>query len=277
MDEDASPAVARRLAEIYGRLRGHFDYAARWWPGSPFEIFVTSVLVQQCNWTAAWAAMQRLKADGRGDVAALAAADPSAVRRLLHPVAFAPTKARRLVEICAELQARGYKSVETFLGPDRDTNSLRSELLALPGVGRETADCMLLYAGAHPTFVVDAITRRVFERLDALPGVPPEFWSRPYEDLRRFFLRHVECGRSHYGQYTFAEGVPPRVALLRDFHALLVELGKHHCVRTNPHCRRRGRPGWHEYPLCLTHCREGECTACPLVETCSTGRSQKLL
>jgi endonuclease-3 related protein len=270
--DDASPVVARRLAEVYGRLREHFGHAPQWWPGGPFEIFVTAILVQQCNWTAAWAAMQRLSSAGLGDMAALAAADPSAVRPLIHPVAFAPTKAGRLVSICGTLRECGHATIEALLSDDRDTEAVRSALLALPGIGRETADCMLLYAGAHPTFVVDAITRRVFERLDLLPGVPPEFWSRPYDELRRFLLRHVELGRPHYRQHQFAAGVTRRVALLRDFHALLVELGKHHCVRTRPHCHRRGRPGWDGYPFCTTHCEDGQCVSCPLVDSCAAGR-----
>jgi hypothetical protein len=61
------------------------------------------------------------------------------------------------------------------------------------------------------------------------------------------------------------------VAILRDFHGQLVELGKHHCLKRNPCCVRRGRNGWKDYAVCESHCGLGVCSACPLRRLCHAG------
>jgi endonuclease-3 related protein len=91
---------------------------------------------------------------------------------------------------------------------------LRSELLEVPGIGRETADSIALYAAGLPLFVVDAYTRRVFARLGLVRG------DEPYDEIQRFFM----------------ERLPRRVALYNDFHAQIVTLGKDVC-RPRPRCQ----------------------------------------
>ena len=96
---------------------------------------------------------------------------------------------------------------------DEERWRLRAALLEVPGVGRETADSIVLYAAGLPLFVVDAYTRRVFARLGLVRG------DEPYDTLQRFFM----------------ERLPPRAALYNDFHAQIVTLGKDYC-RTRPLC-----------------------------------------
>ncbi|MFQ5663321.1 MAG: endonuclease III domain-containing protein, partial [Terriglobia bacterium] len=96
----------------------------------------------------------------------------------------------------------------------RPTAALRAELLGLNGIGEETADSILLYAGGHPVFVIDAYTRRVLARHGlAAP-------QARYTDLQSFFEQHL----------------PPDPALFGEYHALLVAAGKHYCHRERPNC-----------------------------------------
>src|SRR5208283_2622323 len=94
------------------------------------------------------------------------------------------------------------------------TTTLREQLLAVHGIGPETADSILLYAGKHPVFVVDAYTRRIFERHHLARG------KEPYDEIRRLF-----------------EGsLPSSAALFNEYHALIVHTGKHFCRARAPLC-----------------------------------------
>jgi endonuclease III related protein len=261
--------IPQRLAGLYARLRGHFGYAHPWWPGSPLDIALTAILVQQCGWDAAWNGVSRLKAGGLLSLPRLADAPAEAVQECIRSVAFPQQKAPRLVKLARALLDRGHNKIESYLDPRRDTAALRAELLALDGIGEETADCVLLFAGRHPTFVIDAYTRRAFERLALFPELPEGFWKQPYRRVQAFFHEHILSDLSLYERFTFAAGVPRAVGLFRDWHALLVELGKHHCLKTDPRCRARGRFGWPSNEPCARHCEEKTCEACPLAGVCS--------
>ena len=88
--------------------------------------------------------------------------------------------------------------------------------------------------------------------------------------LKQFFEDHLLADLSLYDEFEFALGVPRTVALLRDYHAQLVELGKHHCLRSSPRCRTRGRRGWAGYEFCNAHCN-ADCHTCPLLDFCAAG------
>src|SRR4051812_11299546 len=197
-------AVSRKLCEVYGLLRGHFGYAHPWWPGSPLEVTLSALLVQQCDWSAAWAAVGRLRGAGLLSLPSLAACGPEVVEPLLRGVAFAPTKARRLVRLARSLFDRGFDWVEAYLAPGRSRASLRADLLSLEGVGDETADCILCFAAGRPCFVVDAYLRRAFHRLAAFPGLGDAFWAQPYGRLQAFFERHLLADLPLYDRFTFA-------------------------------------------------------------------------
>ena len=161
------------LTEIYARLRDHFgqltgpDAGRPWWPlysdDPQFEIIVGAVLVQQTRWETVEAATLRLIAAGLLSPQALATADPAAVAALIRPAAFHSQKAPGLVAIAQHICQHYGGSAASMLA--RPTAALRAELLALPRVGPETCDVVMLYGGDHPVFVVDEYTRRLLERV----------------------------------------------------------------------------------------------------------------
>ena len=272
--ESRAERTGERLYRVYATAREHFGYTGVWWPGTPIELTVTAVLVQQCNWSVAWEAAIRLRDAGLLELAGLAKADVTTVFDLIRPVTFAAQKSARLVQIAATLRSWGCETIEDLL-QQGTTNRVREQLLALPGIGEETADSILLFAGdRHETFVVDAYARRLFERLQLFPRCDADFSRRPYEQLRRFLLDHVTGFVSYYDDLPLSTGAPRTVALLRDFHAQIVELGRHHCRKTNPRCSQRGWPGWTDkaghFVFCEGHCSNNGCGRCPLVELCGT-------
>ncbi len=210
-----------RLIDIYTTLRAHFgplhgpDARRPWWPlfgdQPPFEILVGAVLVQQTRWETVEAAVRRLLAAGLLSPPALAAADPAALAALIRPAAFHTQKAAGLIAIARHICARYAGSLERLLA--RPTAELRAELLALPRIGRETCDVIMLYAGGHPVFVVDEYTRRLFERVGA-----GEKWRAPYDVLRLA----IEADIQHS-------------ALYADFHAQINEACVRYCL-SRPRC-----------------------------------------
>lgn len=237
------------------------------------EIFTTALLVQQCDWTQAWRAVRRLGDNDLLTFPALAEATPSVVERLITPVAFAPTKSKRLVALSNELVQRQHPTVESWLNGHRDTEILRKELLSLQGIGEETADCILLYAGEHPVFVVDAYTRRVFSRLGLFPDMTEQLWHKAsYRTLQEFFAKAISQEMPRFEELQFNPDVPLSVAVFRDFHAQIVELAKHHCLRSKPRCHVAGINGWNDYFFCESHCNHNGCDRCPLSHICAIGK-----
>lgn len=206
------------LAAVGERLRRHYGPLG-WWPAaSPFEVVVGAVLTQNTAWTNVERAMANLRAAGVLTPVALSALTEPELAELIRPSGTYRVKAKRLAGL---LQ---------WLGPDwqarlaGDLDAVRADLLAVPGIGPETADAILLYAVGHATFVIDAYTRRILGRI----GVAPSEDS--YEGWRRLFMRTL----------------PPDVAGYNEYHAGLVQLAKDHC-RTKPVCR-----GCPLLPLCPT-------------------------
>lgn len=256
------------LFGCYVRLRSHFGYHPRWWPGSPNEIAFTAFLVQQADYSVVSKRVRGLADAGKTTLSVLAHATPEDVLNVIRGVSYAPTKALRLVAFAREIVGRGFADVAAYLSQPKPTAELRAELLSFAGIGRETADCILLYAGTtHPVFVVDAFTRRVFTRLAPL-GLGAGFWSQPYDRLRTFFEEHVRAGLPRYrAAFEFAPDVPHEVAVFRDWHALVCEIARHHCGKKNPRCAVQGKSGWSGYSFCDLHCES--CSACPLADRCA--------
>jgi endonuclease III related protein len=184
----------------------------RWWPArTPFEVAVGAILTQHTAWSGAAHAVAALRARKLLAPARLIEVDPAVLGALVRPAGTYRLKARRLHDFTRWLLAR-------FGGDFRamrrePLGSLRCELLAVPGLGLETADAILLYAAGRPVFVADAYTRRVLARHRLLPR------GADYEQARVFLERHL----------------PSDPALFNEFHALLVAAAKSHC-RTQPSC-----------------------------------------
>jgi endonuclease-3 related protein len=198
-------AAHRRLLARYGPLR--------WWPAeTPLEVCVGAVLTQNTAWTGVVKALDNLRAEGvLGDARAMLALPEGRLAGLIRPSGYFRLKARRLRALLSWIVEKGDGDPVAALRGG--TAALREDLLSVHGVGRETADSILLYAGGHPVFVVDAYTRRVLGR---------HRWFDPeadYDAIRAFF-----------------EGALPRdPALYNQFHAEIVMVGKEHC-RPSPRC-----------------------------------------
>lgn len=199
------------LHEIYDRLLRH-QGPAGWWPGeSPFEICLGAILVQNTAWANAARALDALRANGLLSYEALRDRPAAAIAPLIRSSGCFNVKARRLRAFLDFLGSAYGGRVEAMREVDPPT--LRAQLLAVPGIGRETADSIALYAADRPLFVIDAYTRRVFSRLGLVRG------DEPYDVLQR----------------TFQDALPPDAALYNDYHAQIVRLAQSSC-RVRPAC-----------------------------------------
>jgi endonuclease III related protein len=207
--------------EIFEALLRHYG-PLHWWPAdTPFEVCVGAILTQNTNWTNVEKAIANLRREGLLSAEALWDLDRERLAELIKPSGFFNVKSDRLKDFVGWLLERHGSLDAMFNGEWPD---LREELLAVRGIGRETCDSILLYAGEKPSFVVDAYTKRLFSRL----GLIRETDS--YEEVRSMFM----------------ELLPPDRALYNEYHALIVE----HCKR---HCRKK--------PLCEGCPLKGLCTA----------------
>lgn len=212
----ASPrSQARVLARLYRVLLAAFG-PQHWWPAppgreAPLEVMVGAVLTQNTNWRNVERALANLRAAGVLAPEALSRLSEGELARLVQPSGFYRVKARRLKALLDWLMASAGGDLGRLRR--RRRSRLREELLALPGIGPETADSILLYALGKPTFVVDAYTRRVLGRHGLIdPGAR-------YDEVKALF----------------ESSLPRRLALFNEYHALFVELGKRFC-RPRPRC-----------------------------------------
>lgn len=195
---------------VYERLYARFG-PQHWWPAdSPFEVIVGALLMAQTAWRNAEAAIANLKRAGLFDPHGLAKAPIQTIRRLVKPAGLYRSKPRRLKAFCEHLVRVADGDLTRFFA--RPFETVRAELLSLPGVGPETADSILLYAGNFPTFVVDAYTIRIGRRLGL-------FDEERYGAVKAYFESHVLRD----------------LALFREYHALFVAHGKEIC-RPRPRC-----------------------------------------
>jgi len=200
-----------RVRDLFDRLLAAYGPQA-WWPADgPFEMIVGAILTQRTAWRNVEEAMRRLKESGLLSVEAIAGASVEQVADAVRAAGFYNAKARKLKGFATHLiEAHGGDLDGLFGLPD---GALREELLGLFGIGEETADAILVYAAARPSFVVDAYARRLLRRLGWIDG-------ETYGELRALFL----------------SSLPADVGLLGEFHALIVRHGKAHC-RSDPVCR----------------------------------------
>lgn len=203
--------LKNRLLEIFDLLLSQYGHL-HWWPAeTPFEVCVGAILTQNTNWGNVGKAITNLRREGLLSPQALRELPVERLAEVIRPAGFFNVKSVRLKEFVGWLFDRHGGSLERMLSGD--WQELRSELLAVRGIGPETCDSILLYAGHMPTFVVDAYTKRLFS---ALGLVPPK---AGYEEVRDLFM----------------DNLPPDVELFNEYHALIVEHCKRHC-RTKPRC-----------------------------------------
>jgi endonuclease-3 related protein len=199
------PAFYDALFKAYG--------PQHWWPAeTPLEVVLGAVLTQNTNWKNVERAIANLKREGLLDVEALAGVAPERLQEAIKPAGYFRIKAGRLQNFI--------RLVVDRFGGDLDalfalrTQGLREALLAVKGIGPETADSIALYAAGKPAFVVDTYTGRVLRRHGMIDR------DATYEDI----------------QQLMRSGLPDDVAMFKEYHALLVEVGKRHCKKQAPEC-----------------------------------------
>jgi endonuclease-3 related protein len=210
----AEQSPAKVLAEFYGTLHRELG-PQRWWPArTPFEVIVGAILTQSTAWTNVERAIANLRREGLLTPRALERVTGARLARLVRPSGYFRQKARKLQAFTAWLRREyGGSLARMFRTP---TGKLREKLLRVHGVGPETADSILLYAGGHPVFVVDAYTRRVLVRhglMDERAG---------YEEMRALFEANL----------------PHNVKMWNEYHALLVQVGKNWCRPRQAKCEQ---------------------------------------
>ena len=184
-----------------------------WWPAqTPFEVIVGAILTQSTAWANVERAIANLRAADLLTPAALLRVRAQRLAELVRPSGYFRQKAKKLKAFVRFLQNVYEGSLERMF--EAPTAKLREQLLAVHGIGPETADSILLYAGNHPVFVVDAYTHRIFSRHGITGGMPD------YEAVRTMF----------------ESSLPRRPKLFNEYHALIVNTGKNWCRKKAPQC-----------------------------------------
>jgi endonuclease III related protein len=200
-----------RTRAVYERLLAYYGPQG-WWPAKTrFEAIVGALLMQQTAWRNVESAIGNLRAAGLLDVRSLAVAPVAVIRKHVRIAGLYRAKPARLQAFCRHLIERCDGDLGKYF--DRDTAVVRADLLDQDGVGPETADSILLYAGRHPVFVVDAYTIRIGGRIGL-------FESAEYGEVQRYFEEHVPRDLTRY----------------REYHALLVAHAKALCRHADPAC-----------------------------------------
>jgi endonuclease-3 related protein len=221
-----------------------------WWPAETrIEVIVGAYLTQNTAWTNVELALRNLRQAKVLSVEGIRKVPLSRLQRLVRPSGYFRQKATRLKTFVAFLdKAYGGSLDRLFSQP---TEQLREELLGLNGVGPETADSILLYAGNHPVFVVDAYTRRILDR----HGILPE--KTEYEEIRELFQRalapmaHQQLimppsvapplaaglhGPAHQPSTMSTTARTALVQVYNEMHGLIVGVGKNYCRKSQPKC-----------------------------------------
>ena len=209
---------AQRLRRMHDQLSAAYG-PQHWWPAeTPFEVILGAYLTQNTAWKAVERSLANLRAAHALTVDGLRSLTLEELQRLIQPSGFPTRKAPALKAFVALLDAEFSGSLELLAAAP--TDALRRRLLALPGVGPETADAILLYALGHPVPVADEYLRRIADRHQLL-SPPPGRNRSGYESL------------ADLTRLAFASDTPQnRPQLFNEFHALTVAVGKAHCRRT---------------------------------------------
>ncbi len=202
------------LKEISEMLLGRFG-PQRWWPGdSPFEVAVGAVLTQNTNWGNVEKAINNLKKAGKLSATAIHKMQTDQLAGLIRPSGYFNVKAKRLKSLIKWFIERFDGDTEKMFS--QRLEDLREELLSVKGIGPETADSILLYAGGMPSFVVDAYTYRILLRHQLI------LEESTYDEIKSFF----------------EDNLPQDVDRYNEYHALLVQVGKNYCKPREPACEK---------------------------------------
>jgi endonuclease-3 related protein len=207
-----------RFMTIYKMLFASYG-KQHWWPAKDsFEMMVGAILTQNTAWTNVEKAIHNF--DNRLSPQFILNIDEQALINIIRPAGFFNHKAKRLKTLAKWYESYHFDNTALY---ERNGDSLREELLALNGVGKETADSILLYAAEKPFFVIDAYTKRIFRRIGFVN-------TEDYETLRAIF----------------ETALPHDAGLFNEYHALIVHHAKLYCS-AKPKCA-----GCPLYNLCIS-------------------------
>lgn len=202
----------KALEQYYSRMLRELGPQG-WWPArTRLEVILGAILTQNTAWLNAAQALKRLRKARLLNLARLRKASLTEVESQIRPAGFFRQKARSIRNFLAWLDSAHGGSLTSLF--TTQATRLRRELLAVGGLGPETADAILLYAGRQPFFVADAYTRRILARHAQVPS------GAGYSEVQRFLHQHL----------------PADPHLFNEYHALLVEVGKRYCRRQAPRC-----------------------------------------
>ena len=208
----APSAAVNAPTLYYESLFAHLG-PQNWWPArTPFEVIVGAILTQNTSWTNVERAIANLRREHLLNPRALERVPFARLAGLIRSSGYFRQKSKKLKAFVRFLRAEYSGSLARMFRTA--TLELREKLLAVHGIGPETADSILLYAGKKDVFVVDAYTRRIFSRHGWVPG------DVSYEELRS----KIEAA------------LPRNVSRYNEFHALLVMAGKNWCRTREPRC-----------------------------------------
>ena len=203
--------MKKKLLKIYSLLYDHFGPQA-WWPAvTPFEVMVGAILTQNTNWLNVEKAIANLKGAKGLRAEGLGKMNIRRLEELIRPSGYYRQKAKKLKAFVKFFLGEYDGSIRKMR--KGEVGELRKELLAVHGIGPETADSMLCYALDKPTFVVDAYTKRIGKRVGL-------FKYSEYPEIKDYFEKNL----------------PKDLEIYKEYHALIVELGKNYC-KTKPDCK----------------------------------------
>jgi endonuclease-3 related protein len=234
--EEAVRQIYRTLSRAWGRQH--------WWPAeSPFEVIVGAILTQNTSWSNVERALAKLRETGTLHAKGIRNLSNSELEQLVRSSGYFRQKAQRLKAIVSFVDDHYGGSLEAMF--EAPVAELRSQLLGVNGIGHETADSILLYAGLQPVFVVDAYTRRIFERHRI---VSP---TAKYDDIRELVEHALENEEAPPLEASKVTGrrlevhAPSAMSMAQqsstagvynEMHGLLVQVGKHYCSKESPKC-----------------------------------------
>lgn len=204
--------TSEQLLDIYQRLDQYFG-PLNWWPAeNRFEVIVGAVLTQNTNWKNVEKSIDTLKRANLLSFDALLHMSVEQLANLIRSSGYYNLKARRLKNLL-QMIAQEYEADLTLFF-SQQTSTAREALLQVKGIGPETADSILLYAGEHPTFVIDAYTHRILSRHHLVPE------SCDYQTMYDLFMENLDHD----------------VAMFNQYHALMVKTAKRFCKKREPLC-----------------------------------------
>ncbi len=215
-------SIYRALFRAYG--------PQHWWPGdTPFEVLVGAVLTQNTSWTNVEKAIANLKQERVLTFSRMLNVAPEKLALLIRPSGYFNIKTKRLRNLLLFIHTNYSDSLVRMFSAD--PARLRQQLLEVNGIGQETADSILLYAGEKAFFVADAYAKRIFSRQGLIAD------NADYSIVQGLFMDNLTQNASFYNEY----------------HALIVRIGKDHCKKVKPLCS-----DCPIHPKCRNHVTDSE-------------------